>query len=560
MAAPSRYSTKIRAKRIALQYFKRLHPFRRWKLILSIAAPVLAALWLIAAATRGDQRLYLGGPVSTAHAMFESDCRLCHGPAPSGGAPVLLSSLAAAARKTPSGFFLTVSNAACTNCHAGPQHHVNETFTPRCATCHVEHLGRSVLVQIGDRHCVQCHGDLKTKKDTPASPFHATIPALGRHPEFAVTSRGGARVRLDAAPKPEDAAEIKLNHARHLRVNLKDIEKVADQPGVRKIGNDLQLGCTFCHRPEEQGQYLRPIAYQTHCAACHAPELETPVPDVVAPHDKPVIVHAFLRGTLAEEFERCQKIPADDSGAAIRQRCVDLKLAKAAAQPAAAADTPRGLRRGAAAEEPPPADTPRGRLGRSREPEAAAEAAAPERLCAPSGRAAEPEPAAEAPRGARMRGRSEEAPAAPAATPAPAKGWAVECLEASEAKLFADPGKSNGCLKCHTLTPQKAALPKVEATAIPPRWLPHARFDHGAHRTVGCAECHKAEASKETVDVLMPSIGTCRECHQPHGGARTGCVECHRYHDKTKERSPDGPFKVHQLAERIGARDTDRVR
>ena len=100
--SPPRYSTKIRAKRIALQYFKRPHPFRRWKLILSIAAPVLAALWLlVVAAARGDQRLYNGGPVSTAHAMFESDCRLCHGPGPAPGAPVTQASLAAAAAATP---------------------------------------------------------------------------------------------------------------------------------------------------------------------------------------------------------------------------------------------------------------------------------------------------------------------------------------------------------------------------------------------------------------------------------------------------------------------------
>ena len=42
---PSRpQSTKIRAKRIGLTYFKESHPFRRWKFILSVAAPVVAGL------------------------------------------------------------------------------------------------------------------------------------------------------------------------------------------------------------------------------------------------------------------------------------------------------------------------------------------------------------------------------------------------------------------------------------------------------------------------------------------------------------------------------------
>ena len=101
MAGPARHSTKIRAKRIALQYFRRMHPFRRWKLILSIAAPAVAALWVLVAATRDDQRIYLGGPVSTAHAMFENECRLCHGPGPAEGTPVSQASLAAAAAAAP---------------------------------------------------------------------------------------------------------------------------------------------------------------------------------------------------------------------------------------------------------------------------------------------------------------------------------------------------------------------------------------------------------------------------------------------------------------------------
>ena len=41
-----RYTTKVRAKRIELSYFKHAHPFRRWKLMLSIAAPVIAGGWL----------------------------------------------------------------------------------------------------------------------------------------------------------------------------------------------------------------------------------------------------------------------------------------------------------------------------------------------------------------------------------------------------------------------------------------------------------------------------------------------------------------------------------
>ncbi|HXD97983.1 MAG TPA: hypothetical protein VN646_15655 [Candidatus Acidoferrum sp.] len=571
MAPPSRYSTKIRAKRIALQYFKRLHPFRRWKLILSIAAPVLAAVWVVVAAGRGDQRLYLGGPVSTAHAMFESDCRLCHGPGPAPGAPVTQASLAATAAAAPSGFFLTVADNACTSCHAGPQHHASEQFTPRCATCHIEHLGRSVLVQIADRHCVQCHGNLETK-DGKAPGFHRSIATLAKHPEFAVTVKDAdkvARVRLDQAAELRDTAQMKLNHTKHLKVNLKgmeELEKAQGKSAVVKVKDGAQIACTFCHRPDERGQYLQPVAYAQHCASCHPLDFDGRFPDAVVPHDKPPIVRAFLRGTLSEAYDQCQAIPGGEAGKPIRDRCVELELAKA--PPAPAADAPRGMRRGGGAEaEAPPADEPRGgRLrGRAAEPEPAP-APAPD---TPRGgrlrsRGAEEEaPAADTPRGGRLRrGGDEEASntprgrrgggggEAPAAT-----GWVATQMAAIEPGLF-----KQRCEYCHTVKREGETLPQVVATAIPARWLPHARFDHGAHRSVGCAECHKAAASTETKDVLLPSITTCRECHQPKVGARTGCVECHRYHDKALERSPDGPFRVHQLLDRIGSPSLDRVR
>jgi len=61
-------------------------------------------------------------------------------------------------------------------------------------------------------------------------------------------------------------------------------------------------------------------------------------------------------------------------------------------------------------------------------------------------------------------------------------------------------------------------------------------------------------------DVLLPTVGTCRECHQQKVGARTDCVECHRYHDKTKERDPDGPFKIRELLSGTSFPKPDRLK
>src|SRR5262245_36983336 len=100
------YTTKSRAKRIVLDYFKRPHPFRRARRRLSIALPVLAALVVAAYAIGRDHRIYNSGPVSTAHTMFGARCEHCHvaaAPATAG----------AAAR---SAFFVPVSDRACSAC------------------------------------------------------------------------------------------------------------------------------------------------------------------------------------------------------------------------------------------------------------------------------------------------------------------------------------------------------------------------------------------------------------------------------------------------------------
>ena len=74
------------------------------------------------------------------------------------------------------------------------------------------------------------------------------------------------------------------------------------------------------------------------------------------------------------------------------------------------------------------------------------------------------------------------------------------------------------------------------AEMVPSRWMPHARFNHKSHRAVACGECHPAETSSETADILMPSIAMCRTCHGdstrvPSMRVRADCVLCHTYHD-----------------------------
>jgi hypothetical protein len=110
---------------------------------------------------------------------------------------------------------------------------------------------------------------------------------------------------------------------------------------------------------------------------------------------------------------------------------------------------------------------------------------------------------------------------------------------------------SKTCKQCHTLTPGPGQLPGIAKSDFTIRWLPHARFDHSAHRMMTCASCHaNARNSRETTDLLLPGIQTCRQCHRedkPKEAAEGRCFECHQYHDWTKAKSTKGRFTIPEL-------------
>jgi len=129
-----------------------------------------------------------------------------------------------------------------------------------------------------------------------------------------------------------------------------------------------------------------------------------------------------------------------------------------------------------------------------------------------------------------------------------AQEWVQQRLADAEFLLW-----RKSCKECHSLSYPNGndSLPVVAKAAITARWLPHANFDHEAHQMVACTSCHtKATGSKETSDVLIPGVQSCRECH--HSGkdaAEARCFECHTYHDWSKEKPATGAFTSRQLTE-----------
>ncbi|TLY35006.1 MAG: FHA domain-containing protein [Nitrospirae bacterium] len=135
-------------------------------------------------------------------------------------------------------------------------------------------------------------------------------------------------------------------------------------------------------------------------------------------------------------------------------------------------------------------------------------------------------------------------------------------VEEAERLLVGPPGsktKKGKCVLCHMVEHTGIAsqsdlhkLPMIVKTAMPERWLPYSYFDHKAHLMLQCVACHEAAPrSERTRDVLLPNIASCRNCHFEPGGARTQCLTCHAYHDKSQEaqKRTDQGYSIEQFRE-----------
>jgi hypothetical protein len=475
-------TTKKLAQRVDLNYFKRPTPFKRAKVWLSVLVPLLALGWLVWRGITRDSRVYSSGRMSEAHAVLEKQCAVCH--VQKAGA-----------------FSSKAADEACLACHDGPVHHENQVraAVPECATCHMEHRGRVNIAAASDQACAQCHASLRVTSGAISVVAHIESFNDG-HPEFA-TLRQGAK----------DPGTVKLNHAIH----MKPIRRGPNGPMV-------QLECGDCHRsaavnaawayadadyansavtyrddaewppvttsatrrPKDGHEYMAAPKYATSCARCHVLTFDKRF-DVGAPHDKPEVVRAFLVKKFSEYI---------------------------AAHP--------------------------GELREMQEPDRALTGNPP-------------------------------LPSIQSLTPTQ---WVNEHSKVAEELLW-----KKTCAQCHVLTgaqlqdtriarwdaaasgnairlasaegisaSAELPLPEVAATGIMSRWLPHARFDHDAHRGFSCVGCHrKALTSTESSDVLVPGIENCRTCHAPgpeHAESR--CFECHTYHDWSKRKEVKPTFSL----------------
>jgi hypothetical protein len=486
-------TTKKLAQRIDLNYFKRPSRYKRAKLWLSVLLPVLALSWIAWRSFTKDSRVYSSGRMSAAHAVLEKECATCH-------------------LQQAGVFSAKAADSACLACHDGPIHHASQVKTLECASCHTEHRGRINIAATANQTCAECHAGLRTTTGSPHYASHIRSFEDG-HPQFAAIHEGA-----------RDPSTIKLNHAIH----MKQIRRGPTGPIV-------QLECGDCHRaaavsaqwtygdakyaaakssyteqdellpvsgstlsphaPDTGRELMAPVKFANACASCHALTFDKRFEEGV-PHDKPEVVHAFLVKKFA---------------------------AYIATHP--------------------------GELRETRDPNRDV--------------TGKPLP-----------------PRTQALTPSQ---WVAQRTAVAEELLW-----HKTCTQCHTLsgtqlqdtsiarwsalnadnsprTPgenQAVAMAPISSTPWPQvapakvtvRWMPHAKFDHDAHRGFTCVSCHeKALGSTASSDVLLPGIATCQTCHAPGSDhAESRCYECHTYHDWSKRKEVTPKFTLPSL--RTGGR------
>src|SRR5260370_32068420 len=109
-------TTKSLAKRIDLQYFRRRDAFRKWRLWLCLALPVIAVGWIVFSRAIHNQNVYTKGPLSSAHAVLASNCEVRHVRTANFSAPVPYT--------------------ACLACYGPALHNARQTVTPTSRSCH----------------------------------------------------------------------------------------------------------------------------------------------------------------------------------------------------------------------------------------------------------------------------------------------------------------------------------------------------------------------------------------------------------------------------------------
>ena len=444
----------------------------KWRIAAVLSLLILAGSVL--ALVLGQREVFMPGAVSVKHSKFANQCEVCH------------------ASVKPVWSF--VDNATCQTCHRSdilsPAHfklEVSLSPSPLCASCHLEHKGRKVLTDVPDLKCVQCHGDLKAK-DQWVLDIAAVHDFTSDHPEFAISrsrpdTAAPLRVRLTDKAQLKDDGRLKLNHALHLELEKDYLETMGIKP----------LTCTECHRADDEGRNMQSIAFQRDCMRCHVADLEF---DLLLPGR--TVTHGRQPEAVRQQLDEIY------SGVYLQAHPEEAKK-------------PERLRWIPGRLLPGQAQTAHERYVVDRRAEAEKILFSTKKILKCT------------------KCHSDES----GGSGTNISGSPIASAQKIEGDVFP---VTNATLD----KPSASALPtpglfRIARVNVPVRWLPYSRFDHQAHAPLPelkergkgnwCVACHEnALASRKTDDVLLPSIGLCRNCHMEPAGAQARCKSCHDFH------------------------------
>jgi len=386
------------------------------------------------------------------------------------------------------GFFhKQVGDDACLKCHDAPAHHADKVAFK--VSCGACHIEHQDSPRLASTQNAGCTECHANLTTSSGTPQYVRMVKDfdKEHPEFA-----------PLRPGAHDPGQIKLNHYAHLKPNLAG------------PAHPVQMDCQDCHR----------LVGTTGSWPYAMPQPASQAMAQPASQPQPVVAPANLDLKHARSQDYMQSILYATQCAACHVK--DLQFDKRFDQ-AAPHDKP---------------DVVQTFLIQkyseyfASHPRALSEVVAPERILPNTVKLPLPVP----------RNRQE---------------WMDQQIMLADILLF-----NKGCKLCHVMVAAnpaegdgsgtKAPLPVVAKSSIPQRWFAHAEFNHDSHRLLTCTACHsRTPDSRQTADILLPGIASCRSCHEDggarHDAASGRCSECHSYHDWSKEKPTKGKFTIPEL-------------
>lgn len=503
-ANQDRESAKQRALRIPLDYVHRRDAVQWSKLVGCVIAGLLTAAycgWLIW--SNNGPIAFSHGPVTNVHAIWDSNCSACHidfiAIRDDAANPLHRLGLVHVSGTFPgSRSPHQLVEQKCQTCHRGAAHHGNELpgDAESCTSCHTDHRGRHAdIARPSDIHCTRCHQDIAVHRSKEPSVLGSPSENVSA---FAPKSQeANEKLHPDFRSLASDPGNVKFNHALHLTEGIRARDVLGQQGRKLMSLADLPEKYVEQYRMVDQTRGHkddREYPIQLNCSSCH--QLDNAKTSPSSPIPVAARIPSGGAYMLPVQYEmHCQA-------------CHPLRFAEPDGE-ITHAMSPAAMREflfGRYLYKP-----------RSKQLNEAANELVPRRVIP-----------------GRVANESE------ASVDEPDVGRRVAAA-AQQLRVI--------CAKCHNETPnphdaKEIPLPDVEDANIPHVWLKHARFDHSAHRAMQCVECHakaydensmSAVGLKDQDVVMIAGRDVCLKCHSPtpavnSSGARSDCVECHRYH------------------------------